>query len=256
MGLVGAAGYLFFDTERMNQKLDADKLNAETIRENWEKEGTCVKNSVQCEAYSKQLEDWSVQFGQYVERKKQTPQFQVYFFLKEFDEESFPSLNYGGWTSIAVFSILTLLFALLILLISRNEKKVKLPVAKTLKVNVLEKRAESALKTTVRATKTPVKEIIAKPPASGPKPDVQALLRKALECAKSEPMQAISYLEQAIDGSLTVKLSLPSLLLCGSLRIKNKIDENRGKEQLQKIISSSPESAEAKKAKIVLDTSK
>jgi hypothetical protein len=53
--------------------------------------------------------------------------------------------------------------------------------------------------------------------------DVQTLLRKAAECAEKEPKQAINYLERALEGSLSDKLAAPALLMCGSLRLKNKI---------------------------------
>jgi len=44
--------------------------------------------------------------------------------------------------------------------------------------------------------------------------------------------------------------------MCGSLRLKNKIGKRQGKKQLNKIISDSPESLEAQKAKAVLETFK
>jgi hypothetical protein len=92
-------------------------------------------------------------------------------------------------------------------------------------------------------------------PAPG-KLKAQALLQKAAECAESNPAQAIDYLEQAIEGSLSTKLSAPALLLSGSLRLKNKIGEKLGREQLEKVISASPKSSEAEKAQMVLNTFK
>jgi len=94
------------------------------------------------------------------------------------------------------------------------------------------------------------------PPKKDTGPDAQTLLRKAAECAENEPKQAIDYFEQAFKKSLSAKLAAPALLMCGSLRLKNKMSARQGKKQLNKIISGYPESLEAKKAKTVLETFK
>jgi hypothetical protein len=65
-------------------------------------------------------------------------------------------------------------------------------------------------------------------------------------------LQAISYLEQVLEGTNS-KLLPMALLLCGSLRVKNKLGEKQGREQLRKVIETVPGSPEATKAQSVLD---
>ena len=65
------------------------------------------------------------------------------------------------------------------------------------------------------------------------------------------PMQAISYLEQALED-ISDKLLTPVLLLCGGLRVKHKIGESQGVEQLKKVIEASPLSSEAKEAEKII----
>jgi hypothetical protein len=229
IALVGGAVYLFLETEKLNYKLDDVKQSSETSYSAWMEQSNCLEEPQPCAAYSEQFENWLSQLKQYKERKENTPQFKGYFFLKKLDEMYVPKLSSGGLLSLAVICTSLLFFVLLIVYLSGGEKKSK----------------SMSIKTKVQLQTARI-----------PKPDTQALLRIATQCAESEPTQAISYLEQAIAGSLSAKLSIPALLLCGSLRLKNKIGEAQGREYLQKIISISPQSPEAEKAQNILVTYK
>jgi hypothetical protein len=239
---VAAAVVLFFDTDRQSKKLDEVKLVAEIGYSQWEQQNECAADPVPCDesAYSKQFKSWHLQFQQYMERRKQHPKFQYYLFLKELDGLYAPDLNSGGLASLAAGSASLLLFVFLISYLLGGSKK----------------KTPGLEKPTRRAGSMPMSRTVPASAGSGPKPDIKALLCKATECAENQPAQAISYLEQAIEGSLGTKLSVPTLLLCGSLRLKNKIGEVQGREQLRRVISVAPKSPEAKKAQIALDTFK
>jgi hypothetical protein len=248
----------FFYAERnikaIDKALDSVKLSVKTAYSNWEKEKQnstfCNENSQRCdkasEQYSESLKDWVSQTERIFNARKQKPIFQGYLLMNKLDKEHVPDLDSKGLASLASACAL-LLFIFSIIYLLSSPKKNKSPRIEV-KLEKLTKKSESAFQqkafTTTFATtaKTSVK------------PDINVLLCKATECSESDPMQAISYLEQAIEESLGTKLSLPALLLCGSLRLKNKIGEEKGKEMLQKIISNSPQSPEAEKAKTVLDT--
>ncbi len=248
MTLVVAALALFFYTERSSKALNDVKLNAETMFSNWEKQSNCLENPQPCADYSQQFTTWLSQFEQYKEDKEQKPQFQYYIFLKELDEQYVPELNSGGLVALALASSVLLLFVFSIVHLLGGQKKTK---NSEMRAEVPTRRTESVYPKPQVTRKADFTTAV-----SENKPDINSLLRKATECSDNEPMQAISYLEQAIEGSLSTKLSIPALLLCGSLRLKNKIGEDRGKEQLQKIISASPQGSEAQKAQILLDTFK
>lgn len=226
IALAVAAVVLFLQTERLNKALNEIKPSAEANFSNWEKENNCLEDSLPCADYTKQFKDWSLRIEQYKANKEKSPKFQAYFFLKELDELYVPNLDSGGKASLALSCVLLLLWLLLIARLLGGKKKTKVPSIKT--------------------------RFVPKPKTQ-PKPDTEALLRKATECSDNEPAQAINYLEQAIQGSLSTKLSLAALLMCGSLRLKNKIGEEQGKKQLNRVISDSPQSSEAEKAKTVLD---
>jgi len=182
-------------------------------------------DSLPCVEYSTQFKSWLAQLELYKENKEKTLQFRGYRFLSELEALYAPSLNSGGKAALAVLCGGVLLwFFLVARLFGGKKKKISTPSIKT--------------------------RSIAPPKDTGP--DAQALLRKAAECAENEPKQAIDYFEQALAKSLSAKLAAPALLMCGSLRLKNKIDKRKGKKQLNKIISDSPESLEAQKAKIML----
>jgi hypothetical protein len=238
-----AAVVLFYDTDRQSKKLDEVKLVAEIGYSQWEQQNECAADPVPCDesAYSKQFKSWHSQFQQYTERRKQHPKFQYYLFLKELDKLYAPDLNSGGWAALAVGCASLLLFVFLIAYLLGGSKKNRTP------------RFENTAR---RTGSMPMSRTVPASAGSGPKPDIKALLRKASECAENQPAQAITYLEQAIEGSLNAKLSIPTLLLCGSLRLKNKMGEAQGREQLRRVISVAPKSPEAKKAQIVLDTFK
>jgi len=242
IALVAASVFLFFEVERQNKKLNDVKLSAEITYSQWEMQNNCIEDPLPCDSstYSKQFKTWLSQFDQYREHREQNPKFQGYLFLKELDELYIPEQNSGGKASLAVGCAFVLLFSFLIFYLMGGQKTAKASRVE-MKGERTTRKSESASRQTASISS---------------KPDIQALLRKATGCAESEPAQAISYLEQAIEGSLGTKLSPPTLLLCGSLRLKNKIGEKQGKEQLQRIISAWPQSAEAKKAQIVLNTFK
>jgi len=226
IALVTFVVVLFFQTERLSKKLNEIMLSSEANFSSWEKENNCLEDPLPCTDYSTQFKNWQSQFEVYKESKEKSHKFQVYSFLKDLDEQYVPNLNSGGKASLALSGTLFLLWFLLIVYLLGGKKKTKIP---SIKIQTIPKQNFK------------------------PKPDVQALLRKAAECEENEPMQAISYLEQAIEGSLSTKLSLAALLMCGSLRLKNKIGEEQGRKQLNKVISNSPQSPEAEKAKTVLD---
>jgi len=243
VAIIGTSVFLFFETERKYNALNEIEPRAEAIYSSWLQQNNCNENLEPCLAYSEQFTKWRSQIKEYKERKAQSPEFQSYVFLKELDEQNVPDLNSGGWASLGAACAVLLFFTFLLVRLL-GDRKTKVPY----KIERLKK--EPSFKQTA-----PPKQ--AAPPWQAKPIKVQvALLRKAAECAKSEPVQAISYLEQAMEGSLGAKLSVSALLLCGSLRLKNKIGEKQGREQLQKIISDSPQSSEAKKAQMVLNTFK
>jgi hypothetical protein len=244
LALIAAALALFFQTEQKSKKIDDVKSNSETVYDTWVKQNNCIEEPLPCEGYSKQFKDWLLQFEQYKERKEQTPMFQGYMFLKDLDEQHVPDFGSGGWASLGAACALLLLFVLLVN--SGRKKKTKTSSKPKISANEIEPSYEKP---------EPKKLPVPKPPkpSAVSKPDALALLRKAVKCAESEPMQSISYIEQAV-GSLSSKLFAPAMLLCGSLRLKNKIGDKQGVEQLQKIISASPQSSEAKKAQEALNT--
>jgi hypothetical protein len=247
--LVAAAVALFFYTERSSKALNDVRPNAEAMYSNWEKQSNCLENPQPCADYSQQFTAWLSQFEQYKENKEQRPLFQYYKFLKELDGQYASELNSGGLAALALASSVLLLFVFSIVHLLGGQKKAKTHME--IKIERPTKKPESAYPRPYTPQKPAVTAAV-----SENKPDINMLLRKATECSEDEPMQAISYLEQAIEGSLSTKLSLPALLLCGSLRLKNKIGEDKGREQLQKILSAAPASPEAEKAKTVLDTFK
>ena len=241
--VIGASLYLFFEIERKYNALNEVEPRAEAIYSSWLQQNNCNENLEPCLAYSEQFTEWRSQMKQYKQRKLERPEFKGYLFLKELDTQYLPDLNLGGLASLAAACAALLLFTALLLHFLGGKKKTKIPY----KIDRL-KIEPSFKQTTSRQTAShwqakPIKVHV-------------ALLRKAAECAKTEPIQAINYLDQAIQGSLGSKLSTSALLLSGSLRLKNKIGEKQGREQLQKVISASPQSSEAKKAQMVLNAFK
>jgi len=241
VAVAGASYYLFFETERKYNALNEVEPRAEAIYSSWLQQNNCNENLEPCLAYSEQFRDWRAQMKLYKERKAESPEFKSYIFLKELDAQHVPDFNTGGLAALSAACALLLLFTFLFasLLGGGGEKKNKKPYK--IKIEPPFKSSTSRQSTAWQAKPIKVQE---------------ALLRKAAECAKNEPVQAISYLDQAIEGSLDSKLSTSALLLSGSLRLKNKIGEKQGREQLQKVISSSPQSSEAKKAQMVLNAFK
>jgi hypothetical protein len=224
IGIVVAAVYLFIKTERLDKQLNEIKPRAEANFSDWEKQNNCLEDPLPCADYSTQFKNWLSQFELYKESKEKTPQFQAYLFLKGLDElYAPPNLNSGGKATLALSCVFVLLWLFLISRLLGEKKKPRIPSIKT-RISF---------------------------PA---KLSTQTLLRKATKCAENEPAQAINYLEQALEGSLSTKLAISTLLMCGSLRLKNKIGKEQGKKQLNKVMSDSPESQEAQKAKTVLDT--
>jgi|GEM_PF-1811545 len=285
--LVAAAVTLFFYTDRQYKIFDKTRVGAKAAFTDWEKQSSCIDDPRACDEYSIQFRNWMQQLEFFIEAKEQKPQFQYYRFLKDLDEQYVSELKSGGLASLGTASALLLLFVFSIVYLMGGKKNPKtLPVSlkamprsrldaspPTRKVGPLptpkpETSPTPKLETQpTQKTETPPTPKIETPPTKKteyvppPKtakiatpPDGNSLLRKATDCAETEPMQAISYLEQALEGSLGSKLSLHALLLCGSLRLKNKIGEDKGREQLQQVISSEPESEDAAKAKTVLET--
>ena len=268
--LVAAAVALFLDTERRLKTLNSTKANAEAQFSNWERQNNCFEDPLSCAEYSEQHKNWIVQLEQYIERKMQKPEYKFYLLLKNTDEQHFPDFNLGGLASLGAAGILLLLlvFSIVYLLGGQKKKGPSIDLKRdkpTKKIEPIGREPVVKREPTVRVqtaktdaikTDTIKTEIIRLENAESNKSDANTLLRKATDCADSEPMQAISYLEQALEGSLSTKLSMLALLLCGSLRLKNSIGEDRGNEQLQEIIAASPQSSEAEKAQIVLDAFK
>jgi len=240
---VGASVYLFFETERKYNALNEVEPRAEAIYASWLQQNNCNENLEPCLAYSEQFKEWRSQMKQYKQRKAESPEFKSYIFLKELDEQHVPDLNSGGLASLAAACAALLIFTFLLVNLLNGEKKTKIPY----KIDRL--KIEPSFKPTSTSRQST-------PWQAKPIKVQEALLRKAAECAKNEPMQAISYLDQAMEASLGSKLSVPAMLLSGSLRLKNKIGEKQGREQLQKVISASPQSSEAKKAQMVLNAFK
>jgi len=240
--VIGASLYLFFDTERKYNALSEVEPRAEAIYSSWLRQNNCNENLEPCLAYSEQFTEWRSQMKQYKQRKLERPEFKGYLFLKGLDEQYIPDVNLGGLASLGAACAALLLFTALLLHFLGGEKKTKIPY----KIDRLKIEPPFSAKKTISSSSWHAKPI-----------NVQvALLRKAADCAKKEPAQAINYLDQAIQGSLGSKLSTSALLLSGSLRLKNKIGEKQGREQLQKVISASPQSSEAKKAQMVLNAFK
>lgn len=233
IAIVAASQALFFEIEQEYKTLSDIKPRAEATHQEWVKKNDCDKTPVPCEVYSKQFKSWLSRYEDHKEQKEQGKKFKAYFYLKKIDEEYASKLDYdrGGFTALTLGSIALIVFAFILVLDFIGEKKIKITYPKI------------PQKPSPRADRKIAKK---------DKPDVQALIKKATECASKEPMQAISYLEQVLENGGT-KLQSPALLLCGSLRIKNKIGEKQGREQLKKIIETAPQSPEAKKAKSVLD---
>jgi len=244
LAAVGGAVYLFFETERKYNALNEVEPRAEAIYSSWLQQNNCNENLEPCLAYSEQFKEWRAQIKKYKERKMQRPEFQAYIFLKELDAQYVPDLNSEGRASLAAASVALLLLTILIVRILEGggQKKTKMPY-KIEKLKIEPSFKQAAPRQTGSWHAKPIKVHI-------------ALLRKAAACAKTEPVQAISYLDQAMEGSLGSKLSVSALLLSGSLRLKNKIGEKQGREQLQKVISVSPQSSEAKKAQMMLNAFK
>jgi len=239
VAIAGASFYLFFETERKYNVLNEVEPRAEAIYSSWLQQNNCNENLEPCLAYSEQFRDWRTQMKTYKERKAESPEFKSYIFLRDLDAEHVPDFNTGGLASLSAACALLLLFTFLFASLLGGEKKNKKPY----RIKI-----EPAFRPTTSRQSTPWQ--------AKPIKVQEALLRKAAECAKNEPVQAISYLDQAIEGSLGSKLSTSALLLSGSLRLKNKIGEKQGREQLQKVISYSPQSSEAKKAQMVLNAFK
>ena len=248
--LVAAAIALFFYTEQRSNFLNDYVVSSKAKYSDWEKQNNCLENPQPCADYSKEFQDSLTRFEQKMEQEMEKPQFQYYILLKDIDEQYVPDLKSGGLASLGLAGVLLLLLVFSTVYLLGGSKKTK---SSGIKNEKLTKKIEPIK---IQPTQTQALPTKTEPAAVIPKPDVNNLLRKATECADSEPIQAISYLEQAIEGSLDPKLSIPALLLCGSLRLENKIGEDKGREQLEKIISASPQSSEAKKAQIVLDTFK
>jgi len=245
VGAVGASVYIFFETERKYNALSELEPRAEAIYSSWLRQNDkgCDEDLEPCLAYSEQFAEWRSQMEQYKQRTMQSPEYKSYVFLKELDEQHVPDLNSGGLASLAAACAVLLLFTFLLLRLSGGRRTQISYKSERVKKEPSSKQTAAPKKANTPWHAQPIKVQV-------------ALLRKAAECAKSEPVQAISYLEQAIEGSLGSKLSVSALLLCGSLRLKNKIGEKQGREQLQKVISTSPQSSEAKKAQMALNTYK
>jgi hypothetical protein len=237
MAIIAAASAsmaLFFEIEQQALELSETKPRAADMHQDWIKQNNCIKTPVPCETYSKQFKEWLSKFEQYQKQKEQETKFKAYFFLKKIDEEYAEGLglNHGGLTALTLYSF-TLFIISLALLLAGGERKIKVSYPKI--------------------PKNPSTGSTQKLKLKKEKPDVQALITKAAECAETVPLQAISYLEQVLEGANS-KLLPSALLLCGSLRVKNKLGEKQGREQLRKVIEIVPGSPEAKKAQSVLDT--
>jgi len=249
LAVVGASVYLFSQVQRKYNALNEIEPKAEAIYSSWLQQNNCNdknENLEPCLAYTEQFTTWRSQIKEYKERKAQSLEFKAYVFLKELDAKNVPDLNSGGWASLAAACAVVLLFTFLIVRLLDGKKKTKTPTYKIDRLKkepTLKQTAASPSKTSTLWQTKPIKVHV-------------ALLRKAAECAKGDPAQAIGYLDQAMEGSLGAKLSTSALLLSGSLRLKNKIGDKLGREQLQKVISASPQSSEAKKAQTVLNAFK
>jgi predicted PurR-regulated permease PerM len=230
---VGASFALFFEIEQQSQELNDAKPRAADMHQEWIMQNNCIKTPVPCETYSKQFKEWLSKFEQQQAQKEQGPKFKAYFLLKKYDEEYAQSLglNHGGLATLALCGFI--LFALsLVLLLAGGERKIKV--------------------TYPNIPKNPSTGSVQKIKPKKEKPDVQALMKRAADSAESEPLQAISDLEQVLESANSKLLPL-ALLLCGSLRVKNKLGEKQGREQLRKVIEIAPQSPEASKAQNVLD---
>lgn len=231
--LIVATVSLFIKTELQINSLNESKQSVEASYSDWLEQNKCAENPEPCKSYSEQIKNWQTQVEMYQANKAKTPEFKLHFFFKELDEQYARELNSKGYLSLALFGMVLLLFILLI--------------ARTLKVKNIQTTNNN------KSFKEPTLKPFSKKSETITKPQAQALLRKAIACSESEPVQAISYLQQAIEERPSNKLLYPTLLLSGSLRLKNKIGEVQGKEQLERIIRVNPKSKEAKKAQEFLD---
>jgi len=251
---VAASFALFFETEQKIKKMNEIKPQAEAMYAEWSAQNNCAEEPQLCKTYSLQFNEWVSKFGEYKERKEQSPEFKFYFFLKDLDKEYAGEFNYGGLAALAAGSLALLILSFLIIAILGKLSKKSEPESTSAYKSTPVRRDESAYRQDLRS-ELRSEAVPSKPePKASAKPD-HKLIQKAAECAESSPMQAISYLEQALENT-NDSLRNPALLLCGSLRIKHKIGEEQGVEQLQKIIGSSPQSSEAKEAQKVLDAFK
>jgi hypothetical protein len=225
---------LFFEVEQQHKSLEEAKPRAAAAHQDWVVQNDCKKTPVPCEIHSKQFKEWLLMFEKGKKLKEEEAKFKVYFRFKKFDEDFAESigLNYGGLTTLTLCCSLLFILSLTLFILG-EERRIKVSYPKT--------------------PKNPSTGSVQKLKPKKEKPDVQALLKKATDCAVKEPMQAISYLEQVLENPNSKMLS-SALLLCGGLRVKNKIGEKQGREQLRKVIEASPESPEAKKAQSVLDS--
>jgi hypothetical protein len=245
VALVAAAVYFFLIIEKKSERLNADMLKGQAIYSEITESNN--EDLLRFKAWLAYKENW-----------EKEPKVQAYLFLKELDEtyiekhvETYiPGISLGGKASLGICSLLVLLFAMLLCMLTKTKTDAK-PKPAARNTSYRDTYRDTERNTYAEQPRT---EKLNAAASGKPKPDAQALLRKAAKCAENEPMQAISYLEQALEESLGSKLSVSALLLCGSLRLKNKIGEEQGREQLRKVISESPNSSEAKKAKVVLDT--
>jgi hypothetical protein len=250
---IAASFAVFFDTEQKIKKMNEIKPQAEAMYAEWSAHNNCIEEPKACEAYSGQYSEWKLRFDNYRERKEQSPEFQFYSKLKEFDKEYAGELDHGGLASLSAASLALFFFAFLLFVLLKRKKKKPEPSKSRFETMP---NLESAYKPRPKPELAEKPEPELKPMQKKEKPDAQALINKASECAESSPMQAISYLEQALESISDNSLRDSVLLLCGSLRVKNKIGESLGAEQLKKIIEASPQSSEAKEAEKILSAFK
>ncbi|MDR2580396.1 MAG: hypothetical protein LBC85_05325 [Fibromonadaceae bacterium] len=269
---VAVSQALFFETEQRSKKLNEVKPLAVASFSEWEQQSNCAEEPQPCEAYTEIFKNWLMEFEQYERRKNETPKFQAYLLFKYIDKKYAKSLglNYGGLASLVLCNLLLLILSFLAVILLGAEKKAKEPKPKKEKPKKPEPKSKPKPEPIPEPMPEPEPEPMLEPePMPEPEPEpipepeppvrkkdkleVQALIEKAIDCAESSPMQAISYLEQALEGDISDKLFMPALMLCGGLRVKHEIGVNQGREQLQKIIEASPLSSEAKEAEKLLN---
>jgi len=253
IAIVAASQTLFFHTEQQIKSMGDVIPQAEIRYKAWIKEHNCAEDPLPCEVYKDDFKSWIADFEKSKILKEQTPKFQAYQFLKDADAQYAGDFNYEGRTALTAGNLILLILSFLIVVVTKPGAHIEF-------VNT---KAPRSTRSTSSATSKQPELKPYSPSKSAPqeKLAVPALIKKATECAESSPMQAISYLEQSMEGIKSIqgisdKLLAPVLLLCGSLRIKNKIGESQGKGQLQKVIGASPQSSEAKDAQKVLDAFK